>query len=250
MYQEILSKAPLLGRAARRQLLLLRGRVDAVAVALQAVAKSDHLRLGAGAKVPGSRFGRYVSVHERASVIDSYVGDYTYVGVASVVRESTIGKFCSIAPEVFVGLVNHPTEEFVSSHPAFFLSRPGTWEFVNSDLFKEPPGVTVGNDVWIGHRALIMSSLTIGDGAVVGAGAIVTKDVPPYGVAVGVPARLIRYRFDHDTIEELLKIAWWDWEHDRLLESIDEMHDVRAMLSRNNASTPEGLQGERKTAMG
>ena len=74
-------------------------------------------------------------------MIDSFVGDYTYVGIGSVVRASLVGRFCSIAPDVFIGLVNHPTSTFASTHPAFYLSRPPAWDFVDQNILRgRPPG--------------------------------------------------------------------------------------------------------------
>ncbi|TPN76148.1 CatB-related O-acetyltransferase [Mesorhizobium sp. CU2] len=124
-----------------------------------------------------------------------------------------IGAFCSIAKEVvFLCCANHPTS-FVSTFP--FKVVMTKEEPDGADLLKAGP-LEIGNDVWIGRRAIIMPGVHIGDGAVVGAGAIVTKDVAPYAIVAGNPARLIRYRFDPDQIESLLAIRWWDWSDDKI----------------------------------
>ncbi|HEV3312153.1 MAG TPA: CatB-related O-acetyltransferase [Chloroflexota bacterium] len=193
---------------------------------------NDHLTVHAGSRVYNSDFGKHVRIHPGAIIRASSIDDYTYVGIDSIVQRSTVGKFCSIAPEVFLGLVNHPTET-VSTHPAFFLRRPPDWNFVDSDHFaEEPPGVTVGNDVWIGFRASVMSGVTIGDGAVIAAGAIVTKDVSPYAIWGGVPAKFIRYRFDPSTIEALLEIKWWNWDESAIRSASAAMLDTDEFLSR------------------
>lgn len=92
--------------------------------------------------------------------------------------------------------------------------------------------VIIGNDVWIGANAVILPGVTIGDGAVVAAGAVVAKDVAPYEIVGGVPAKRIRYRFDEDTIEKLLEIKWWEWEHSVIEENIESLFDVNLLLQK------------------
>lgn len=122
-----------------------------------------------------------------------------------------IGSFCSIGPGVlFLCKANHRTDT-VSTFPLetrFFghNSRKGNMRYLQS---KGP--IRVGNDVWIGARATILSGITIGDGAIVAAGATVVEDVPPYTIVGGTPARVIKQRFDAETVRALLKIQWWDW---------------------------------------
>ncbi|AZO48219.1 MAG: CatB-related O-acetyltransferase [Mesorhizobium sp.] len=124
-----------------------------------------------------------------------------------------IGAFCSIANEaLFMCSANHPTS-FVSTYP--FKVRVTREEPDGSDLLTNGP-IEIGNDVWVGRRAIVMPGVRIGDGAVVGAGAIVTKDVAPYAIVAGNPARLIRYRFDAHQIESLLAIRWWDWSDEKI----------------------------------
>jgi len=139
----------------------------------------------------------------------SKIGRHTYIINARITR-AQIGSFCSIGPEVIIGgLGAHPTG-FVSTHPIFYstLCQSGV-SFANENLFDELKNVTIGNDVWIGARALVLDGITIGDGAIIAAGAIVTKDVPPYAIVGGVPAKLIRYRFSEEVISTLLEWEWW-----------------------------------------
>lgn len=144
------------------------------------------------------------------NICDSQIGRHTYVVNARIVR-AQIGAFCSIGPDVNVGgLGNHPIK-WISTHPAFYsiLKQSGK-TFVTSDLFDELKPNKIGNDVWIGASALILDGISIGDGAIVAAGAVVTKDVPPYAIVGGVPAKVIRYRFSEEVIASLLEWQWWE----------------------------------------
>lgn len=124
-----------------------------------------------------------------------------------------IGKYCAIATgaRFMMAGANHPTIG-VSTFP--FAIFGGEWRERTVDLIYDMPSrgdTVVGNDVWIGYRALIMPAVTIGDGAIIGAGALVSKDVPPYGIVAGNPARLLRTRFSETDVARLLRAAWWDW---------------------------------------
>lgn len=133
-------------------------------------------------------------------------------------RHTTVGRYCSIAADVRVFNRNHPME-FKSTHAFFF--NPG-FGYCTKDFVDYIP-LTIGNDVWIGEHAQIMSNVTeIGDGAVIGAGAIVNKNVPPYAVIVGNPSRAVRYRFSKEIIEQLLAEKWWEKDIKEILPSIDE----------------------------
>jgi virginiamycin A acetyltransferase len=125
----------------------------------------------------------------------------------------TIGRYCALAAGVrfLMAGANHPTGG-VSTFP--FAIFGGEWRERTVDLIYGLPSrgdTVVGNDVWIGYEAIIMPGVTIGDGAIVASGALVTKDVPPYGIVGGNPARLLRTRFDEADVERLLQAAWWDW---------------------------------------
>lgn len=153
-------------------------------------------------------------------VFHSTMGDYSYVGRNSRIIHADIGKFCSIAGETKIGMGTHTLDK-ISTSPIFTESKNGTkhsWVKVSAvNPFKR---VVVGNDVWIGVRTMVMGGVKIGDGAVIGAGSIVTKDIPPYAVAAGVPAKLIRYRFPQEQIDALLAHPWWNLPEDKLKERI------------------------------
>lgn len=151
-----------------------------------------------------------------AVVSKSKLGAYTYVGPGTKIRNAKIGRFCSIASEVSIGLGIHPSRDFISMHPSFYsLKNTGIpISFVKKEKFIESTPIEIGNDVWIGHRAIILDGVKVGHGAAVGAGALVTKDIPPYAIVGGVPAEIIRYRFSKKQIDFLLKTEWWNKSED------------------------------------
>ncbi|RMG69362.1 MAG: antibiotic acetyltransferase [Bacteroidetes bacterium] len=157
--------------------------------------------------VKNCRFGYSNHISEQSILTNVDVGDFSYIGARSHLNNVTIGKFSSIAPNVKAGLGTHPSRGFISSHPAFYAPSYG---LVEKQAFEEYHQTTIGNDVWIGANSTLVDGVTIGDGAIIGAHAVVTKDIPPYAVAVGVPAKIIRYRFSEAEIKRLQAQAWWD----------------------------------------
>lgn len=152
------------------------------------------------------------------------LGTGTYLGDGTVIsnpEETTIGKFCSVSHQVYIGPTAHSlhyltTHSFVSQEDNGTIDnviRVPKENLVRSEFETSKP-VIIGNDVWIGLRAIIMAGVKIHDGAVVASGAVVTKDVPPYAIVAGVPARVIKYRFPQEVIQELLELRWWDFPKD------------------------------------
>ena len=163
-----------------------------------------------GCVIRSCRFGYHNIIYADSMLVDASIGDYTYIGGNSRIMHATIGKFCSFGPEIRVGLGIHPVH-LRSTYPGFYVGN--SCYGVEKEYEWDGTGhkhVCIGNDVWIGCRAIIMDGVTIGDGAVVGAGAVVTKDVPPYAVVGGVPAKVIKYRFDSTTISKMLEEKWWN----------------------------------------
>lgn len=162
------------------------------------------------------RFSEQVALWPGAQVFDCTFGRFSYVASGRVVN-ATVGAFTSIGNEVLIGgFGRHPTR-WVTTHPAFYSTLGQTSRyFASASKFGERERVTIGNDVWIGTRAMVLDGVNIGDGAIVGAGSIVTKDVADYEVVAGVPARRLRFRYDPDTIALLKKTEWWLLETEQL----------------------------------
>lgn len=143
------------------------------------------------------------------------IGKYSYIGNNSFVSDTDIGSFTSISTDCYIGGTSHPTD-WVSTSPVFHK-----WEIIMKknfarnefEIFKR---TTIGNDVWIGNRVMIKAGVKIADGAVIGMGSIVTKDIGPYEIWAGNPARLIRKRFEDETIDALEKMKWWEWDDNKI----------------------------------
>jgi virginiamycin A acetyltransferase len=151
-----------------------------------------------------------------AQISDSEVGDYSYIARGSSISLTKIGKFCSIGTNLSCGYGIHPTNGLSTSPVFYSLAKQNGTTFSKTNKITENLPITIGNDVFIGMNVTILDGVTISDGAIIGAGAVVSKDIPPYAIAVGSPIRVIKYRFDEQTISDLLKIKWWDFDTEKL----------------------------------
>lgn len=171
-------------------------------------------------------------VYERVRLVGSTLGRHSYIAERAHINQATIGNFTCIGPEVLIGLASHPISEFVSVHPIFYSRHFHTaTPFVQDSLeFKEMAETYIGNDVWLGARCIIKGGINIGDGAIVGAGSVVTKDVPPYAIVVGAPARIIRHRYTKEIIDKLLKLAWWNYPDSWLRQNCHKFSSTASIL--------------------
>lgn len=161
------------------------------------------------------------------------MGRYSYMGFYNSVCETTIGSFCSIASYCAIGGGKHPLNA-VSTSPVFYAGRNSMGKNFSKLTEEENLGVEIGNDVWIGEAVFINDGVKIGTGAVIGAHSVVTKDVEPYSIVAGAPAREIRKRFDDETIEKLLKSRWWEWSEEKLTAHSQYFDDPRKLLQQIN----------------
>ncbi|CUH99378.1 chloramphenicol acetyltransferase [Leisingera aquaemixtae] len=183
-----------------------------------------------GCEITGSTFGAYVEIGAGSRVANSAVGDYSYCDRTCDIANAQIGKFANIASCVRIGATDHPMEKASQHH---FLYRSASyWEDAedDADWFARRAGrmARIGHDTWIGHGAMIKPEVTVGDGAVVASGAIVTKDVAPYTIVGGNTARVIRRRYPEAVAGQMLNLAWWDWEHDALRAALPDFRQLRA----------------------
>jgi acetyltransferase-like isoleucine patch superfamily enzyme len=177
--------------------------------------------------------GRNTVLFNDVKLSGSKVGHYTYIQSKAAAFNAEIGPFCSIAQEVVIGLVDHPMR-FISTSPVFYdNSQPLPQFFIDRPLEKiSLPRTEIGADTWIGQRAMIKAGVKIGVGAVVGAGALVTRDVPPYTIVIGSPAKPIRQRFADAVCERLLASQWWTRNDLDLLQFNRLYDDPLAFLAR------------------
>ncbi|MBB4038478.1 hypothetical protein GGR34_000107 [Microvirga flocculans] len=192
------------------------------------------------ATIRDCRLGRYTEVGARTSLTETVLDDYSYIVHDGEVMDTTIGKFCSIASHVRINPGNHPMHRASQAH--FTYRARQYWPEEEDDeaffAWRRSHPVVIGHDVWIGHGVVILPSRTIGTGAVIGAGSIVTRDVEPYTIVAGNPARVIRRRFDEKTAERLQVLAWWDWDHERLRRALPDFRNlsVEEFLKRYEAA--------------
>jgi acetyltransferase-like isoleucine patch superfamily enzyme len=184
-----------------------------------------------GAVLRSCRVSEWATVGHDVNLVNVNVGRYSYISIGSRLANCAIGPFCSIGGNVVVAPGRHPIN-FVSSHPFFYSNEHPQYPPANISVdFLQNETVTIGADVWIGLNAVILDGMSIGDGAVVAANAVVTSDVPPYAVVAGVPARIVRYRFDEETRVALQRSRWWDRDDQWLAANKSKFMDVQRFVN-------------------
>ena len=226
-------------RTNRRKMNKFRGILEAVYAILREAYALKSLEYKMKNSFPDTLFGNNaganassvigsgVFVGNNTHLIDCSVANHTLIGAESRYVNCEIGSFCSFGEFNIVGLPSHPIH-FVSTSPAFYSIDHKTCrlKLAKKKNFNDSVMKTViGNDVWIGSRVTVIGGVRIGTGAIVAAGALVTKDIPPYAIVGGVPAKVIKMRFDQQYIDFLLELSWWDkseiWLSDNALLFLD-----------------------------
>lgn len=197
--------------------------------------KKQHVKISYLATIDSKcSFGNYIAIARFSNLHNVKIGDYSYVENNCTLNHCEIGKFCSISSNVSIGLPVHPIDQ-VATSPVFYSNenRLGISFHIDPTVTESIP-TRIGNDVWIGTNALIMGGLSIGNGAIIAAGAVVTKNVPPYAVVGGVPAKVIKTRFNEMIIAELEKTHWWDYDSKELHKVAAHMVNPEEFLNTQN----------------
>lgn len=185
----------------------------------------------------GARLGENVTILDRTILKEVCVGDFSFVTYDSCLLNTNVGNFCSIGPHVQIGLARHPSRGFVSTYPAFYSNKNECCSLClrEDKIFDDSvPKTSIGHDVWIGSSAIIPGGIQIGTGAIVAAGSVVVKDVPPYAVVGGNPAKIIRFRFSDEEIASLLTSEWWNWPIEKIRQNMDAFSDINKFKSNAN----------------
>ncbi|MBW4961777.1 chloramphenicol acetyltransferase [Sulfitobacter sp. CW3] len=181
-------------------------------------------------EVNDATFGAYVEIGRGTRLAHSHVGDYSYCDRYCDIANASVGKFANIAAFVRIGATDHPMEKASLHH---FHYRSGDYfEDAGHDeawfAHRRTRRTVIGHDTWLGHGAQLRPEVTIGHGAVVAGGAIVTKDVAPYMIVAGIPAVPLRSRFAPHIADRLTELAWWDWPHDQLRQALEDFRNLGA----------------------
>ncbi|MGL6166990.1 MAG: ATP-binding cassette domain-containing protein [Fusobacteriaceae bacterium] len=188
-----------------------------------------------------TKFGKWNEVDKNCVFLESEIGDFTYFGSGCDVAHAEIGKFCSVAKNVRINPANHPMERASQHH---FTYRRIKFQMDDKDdegifQWRRDKKVKIGDDVWIGHNAIIMGGVRIGTGAVIASGSVITKDVEPYTIVGGVPGKFIKRRFDEKTSKLLLNIKWWNWSYEQIKERFDEfLSDINEFVKKYEDKKP------------
>jgi phosphonate metabolism protein (transferase hexapeptide repeat family) len=181
-------------------------------------------------EITDSRFGAYVEIGKGSRVAHSHFGDYSYCDRYADIANAQIGKFSNIAAFSRIGATDHPLHTAACHH--FLYRSADYWDDTERDeaffAHRKSRVAFIGHDTWIGAGAMIKPEVTLGHGAVVAAGAVVTKDVAPYTIVAGTPARPLRLRQPREIADRLIALAWWDWPHEALRAALTDFRSLPA----------------------
>ncbi|WP_299617776.1 DapH/DapD/GlmU-related protein [uncultured Tateyamaria sp.] len=181
-------------------------------------------------EIAGSTFGAYVEIGKGSRVNNSHFGDYSYCDRYADIANAQIGKFANIAAFSRIGATDHPLHTASLHH--FLYRSEDYWQDAGRDeaffAHRKSRTAHIGHDTWIGAGAMVKPMITLGHGAVVAAGAVVTKDVEPYTMVAGTPAKPLRLRQPRDIADRLIALAWWDWDHDALRAALNDFRALSA----------------------
>ncbi len=180
--------------------------------------------------ITDSTFGAYVEIGHGSRLNNATFGDYAYCDRYADIANARIGKFANIAAFSRIGATDHPLDTAACHH--FLYRSADYWDDTPQDeaffAHRRSRIAHIGHDTWIGAGAMIKPEVTLGDGAVVAAGAVVTKDVDPYTIVAGTPAKPLRLRQPRNIADRLISLAWWDWNHDALRAALDDFRAMKA----------------------
>lgn len=191
---------------------------------------ADRPVIAGDAIITDTSFGAYCEVGQGARILHSHFDDYAYCDRMADIANTSVGKFANIAAMTRIGPTDHPMTTASLHH---FLYRSSYyWDGVadDADFFaaRAARRTVIGHDTWIGHGAIVKPEVTVGLGAIVAAGAVVTKDVPDWTIVAGCPAAPLRRRFSMETGARMARLAWWNWDHDRLRAALPDFRRLTA----------------------
>lgn len=210
------------------------------------VLKSPYIRLGAGAKIIKSNIIDHLTIDTDSCINKCDIGQYFGLGCFSYVANTEIGRYCTFGARVSIGAFSHPTN-WLSIHEFQYRDTANIYgsSILDGGVNIAPPNATtnIGCDVWIGDNACVRAGVSLGHGAIVGLGAVVVTDVPPYAIVVGNPARILRYRFSKEIIASLVRLQWWELEM-TYLKGIDFSDVNGAMAAVEEIRKNDGIDSE------
>lgn len=178
-------------------------------------------------------FGEYVEIASNNNIQESTIDSYSYTSENCQIIYSNIKKFVNIASYVRLNPSQHPMSWANQHHIQYRKEMFGFGKDDDSFFdWRKEKKVEIGNDVWIGHNVVIMGGVTVSNGVVIGSSSVVTKDVPPYAIVVGNPAKIIKYRFDEESIKNLEDIAWWNWDFEKIKSAIDDFKNIELFIKK------------------